>query len=260
MTFEMVFILLGIIQIFGFFVEGSAGFGCTVISSPFATSILGVTTAVPFGTIMSTSLALILTLKSLKNISWKDLGKILLACLPGLLVGQYLFYAIDPAMAKIAIGAVVMVIALFKIYQNIIVPLVLKKEMKEEDDSPKAKVLRVICLITGGVVHGAFNIGGQLITVYTLSAVKDKTRFRNTMICFWCIMDTLNAINQFRNGAWTPYLWSAVVVCWPFAAVGFLLGIKFLDKINREQFLRVIYVVLFAVGCNLFVRSLIEVV
>lgn len=55
-------------------------------------------------------------------------------------------------MAKIAIGAVVMVIALFKIYQNIFVPLVLKKEMKEEDDSPKAKVLRVICLITGGVV------------------------------------------------------------------------------------------------------------
>ena len=54
MTFEMGFILLGIIQIFGFFVEGSAGFGCTVISSPFATSILGVTTAVPFGTIMST--------------------------------------------------------------------------------------------------------------------------------------------------------------------------------------------------------------
>ena len=45
MTFEMGFILLGIIQIFGFFVEGSAGFGCTVISSPFATSILGVTTA-----------------------------------------------------------------------------------------------------------------------------------------------------------------------------------------------------------------------
>lgn len=30
MTFEMGFILLGIIQIFGFFVEGSAGFGCTV--------------------------------------------------------------------------------------------------------------------------------------------------------------------------------------------------------------------------------------
>lgn len=50
MTFEMGLLLLGIIQIFGFFVEGSAGFGCTVISSPFATSILGVTTAVPFGT------------------------------------------------------------------------------------------------------------------------------------------------------------------------------------------------------------------
>ena len=72
MVFETGFIILGIIQIFGFFVEGSAGFGCTVISAPFATSILGIETGVPFGTLMSTFFVVGLTLKSLKNISWKD--------------------------------------------------------------------------------------------------------------------------------------------------------------------------------------------
>lgn len=260
MVFETAFLLLGIVQIFGFFVEGCAGFGCTVISAPFATSILGTTTGVPFGTIMSTFFVVGLTLKSLNNISWKDLGKILCACLPGLLLGQYLFYVIDADVAKIGIGTAVTLIALFKIYQNIISPLVLKKVKTEEDaDTFGKKLFRLTCLVVGGTVHGAFNIGGPLITVYTLEVVKDKTRFRNTMICLWAILDILNAFNQWRNGAWTPYLWSAVLVCLPFAAVGFLLGIKFLDKINREQFLRVVYVVLFAVGLNTLVRSIMAV-
>ena len=257
MVFETGFILLAIIQIFGFFVEGSAGFGSTVISAPFATSILGIETGVPFGTIMSTIFVVGLTLKSLKNISWKDLGKILVACLPGLFLGQYLFYIIDPNVAKVGIGLAVTLIAAFKIYQNIVSPLVLKKvKSGDEVDTLPKKVFRYSCLIIGGVVHGAFNIGGPLITVYTLEAVKDKIRFRNTMIALWATLDILNSINQFRNGAWTPYLWSAVFVCVPFAAVGFILGIKFLDKINREQFLRFVYVVLLAVGLNTLIRSL----
>lgn len=261
MTFEIGFLLLGIIQVLGFFVEGCAGFGCTVISAPFATSILGTTTGVPFGTLMAVFFSVILTSRSLNNISWKDLGKILVACLPGLLFGQYLFYVIDPEMAKIGIGAAVTVIALFKIFQNIINPLVLKKvKSEEEPDTLGKKIFRVSCLVIGGTVHGAFNIGGPLITVYTLEAVKDKTRFRNTMICLWAILDLLNAFNQFRNGAWTPYLWSAILVCLPFAAVGFILGVKFLDKINREQFLRVVYVILFAVGLNLLIRSILAVI
>ena len=257
MVFETGFILLAIIQIFGFFVEGSAGFGCTVISAPFATSILGIETAVPFGTIMSTIFVVSLTLKSLKNISWKDLGKILLACLPGLFLGQCLFYVVDPNVAKVGIGLAVTLIAAFKIYQNIISPLVLKKVKSEDvvDTLPK-KIFRYTCLIVGGIVHGAFNIGGPLITVYTLEAVKDKIKFRNTMIALWATLDVLNSINHFRNGTLTPYLWSAVLVCVPFAAVGFILGVKFTDKINRETFLRFVYVVLLAVGLNTLIRSL----
>ena len=172
-------------------------------------------------------------------------------------MGQYLFYIIDPNAAKIGIGLAVTLIAAFKIYQNIICPLVLKKVSDEgNEDSLTKKVFRYSCLIVGGIVHGAFNIGGPLITVYTLEAVKDKIKFRNTMIALWATLDILNTINQYRNGAWTPYLWSAVLVCIPFAAVGFILGIKFLDKINREQFLRFVYVVLLAVGLNTLIRSI----
>lgn len=256
-VFEWNFIWLGIIQMIGFFVEGAAGFGSTVISAPFATSILGIKAGVPFGTIMSVILIVPLALISRNNISWKDLGKIFLACLPGLFLGQYLFKVINPDIAKVGIGIAVTIIASFKIYQNIFIPFVLKKVKNEEEkDTVAKKIFRFTCLIVGGAVHGAFNIGGPLITVYTLEAVKDKTKFRNTMMGLWAILDSMNTFNHYRNGTLTPLVWSAVLACLPLAVVGFLLGIKYLNKIDREQFLRFVYVILFAVGLNTLVRSI----
>lgn len=259
MTFEFIFILMGLAQIFGFFVEGCAGFGCTVITAPVVTSLLGTAEGVPYGTIMALPCLIMITIKYINDISWKDLGKILIMCAPGMLIGQYLFKTLDPTVAKVGIGGAVTIIATMNIYKHIIKPLVLKKEVNQEDeeDTLSKKIFRYSCLIIGGIVHGAFNIGGPLITVYTLEAVKDKKRFRNTMTCLWVVLNTANAISQYNAGLLTPRMWSAVAVGLPMALLGFFFGVKFLDKINRVQFLRFVYVVLFCVGANMLVSNVI---
>lgn len=257
MVFESGFIILGLVQIAAYFVYGCAGFGAVVISAPFATSTLGAA-GTPFGTHLVLPFSITMTIKNIKGVSWKDLAKILIACAPGILLGQYLYRVIPLNAAKIAIGAAVTAIATLRIFQHIIFPVVLKRPEATEDtpDTTGKKIFRVACLIVGGVVHGAFNIGGPLITVYTLEAVKDKARFRNTMLAMWAILDLWNAVNQYLSGAWTAQLWSALVVCWPFALVGFLIGSKFFNKINRTQFLRVVDVVLLAVGLNTLIRAI----
>ena len=169
------------------------------------------------------------------------------------------FHAVSPDVAKICIGAMVTFIALMNIYKHIIKPLVLKKEVEEEVDTPFRTALRYGCLVLGGIVHGAFNIGGPLITVYTIAAVKEKEKFRNTMNMVWVILNTWNAFSQFRNGVITPHLLSALAVGVPMAAVGFFLGMAFLKKINRETFLRVVYCVLLFVGGNMLITSLLSV-
>ena len=45
----------------------------------------------------------------------------------------------------------------------------------------------------------------------------------------------------------------------PMAAIGFFLGMAFLKKINREQFLRIVYCVLLFVGGNMLFTSLMAV-
>lgn len=260
MTFEFDFILVGLMQIFGFFVQGCTGFGCTVIAAAVTNGLLGTAEGVPYGTLLTIPFLYYLGVKAWREVSWKDLVKIVALCAPGILIGNYLFYKISPTTAKICIGAMVTIIALMNIYKHIIRPLVLKKT--DEEDAPDTtgrKIFRYGCLILGGIVHGAFTIGGPLITVYTIEAVKDKEKFRNTMNMVWVVLNTWNIYTQFRNGAFTPRMWSALAIGLPCAAIGFFLGMGFLKRINREQFLRIVYLVLLFIGANMLITSLMAV-
>ena len=200
---------------------------------------------------------IVLCIKERKDVAWKDLAKIVILCLPGLFIGSKIFYSMNPNVAKVAIGGVVTFIALMNIYKAIFKPLVLKiPQDLETPDTLGKKILRYTCLVTGGIVHGAFNIGGPLITVYTLYAVTDKRKFRNTMTWMWLILNCVNAFNQFRNGAWTPRLAGALAVGFPLAVIGFILGVKFLEKIDKTTFLRIVYCVLLFVGGSMLITSL----
>ena len=256
MIFETKFLIVGLMQILAFFVQGTTGFGATVISAPVTNGLFGTAMGVPYGTIICIPFLYFLAIKGRKDISWKDLGKIVALCAPGLLIGQKLFYKLSPQAAKISIGAMIILIATMNIHKYIVKQLILKEvEDTEAPDTMIKIVFRYGCLILGGIVHGAFNIGGPLITVYTLSAVKDKRKFRNTMTSLWCVLNVWNAFNQYRNGAFTAELGSALLVAMPLAAIGFFLGMRFLEKINRDQFLRIVYLILMLIGVNMFFRN-----
>lgn len=256
MYFKMDFLLVGLMQVIGFFVQGTTGFGCTVIAAAVTNGILGTSIGVPYGTIITLPFLFYLGIQGRKEVSWKDLGKIILGCAPGIIIGNMLFYKISAQTAKIGIGAMIIVIATMNIHKHIIKPLVMKDvEENEIADTTGKKIFRYGCLLLGGVVHGAFNIGGPLITVYTLEAIKDKKSFRNTMTWLWCVLNTWNALSQYRAVPDKPYLMSALAVGIPLAGIGFFFGVRFLEKINRVQFLRIVYAVLMLIGVNMFKGS-----
>lgn len=259
MTLEFIFVLVALMQVIGFFVQGCTGFGCTIIAAAVTNGLLGTEAGVPYGTLITLLFLYFLGIKAFREVSWKDLVRIVVLCLPGIFLGNYLFQAISPDIAKISIGAMVTLIALMNIYKSIVKPKLFGvNDINNEQDSTAKKIFRYSCLILGGIVHGAFNIGGPLITVYTIEAVQEKEKFRNTMNMVWVVLNTWNAFSQYRSGAFTPYMLSALLVGLPMAAIGFFLGMEFLKKINREQFLRIVYVVLLFVGGNMLITSILS--
>ena len=233
MIFELKMLFIGMLQSFGYFVEGCAGFGGSVISSPINAALIGPDTSIPFATMLALPVLYYSAITGFKTTSWKDLGKILLFMAPGFILGNYLGIIINADIFKIP-----------------------EEEEDDESDTLGKKVFRYTCLIIGATVHGAFTIGGPLITVYTLNAVKDKYRFRSTMLTMWCILDTINAVRHCVTGRWTPEVLGYFVCAVPFTILGYYFGIKLLHKVNRAQFLRFIYVVLLGTGGSMFVTSL----
>lgn len=243
-------------QTIGYFIEGLTGFGGTVFSSAINAEVLGAGISVPFQTCITLPVLYWSFITCYKQASMKDLGKILLAVLPGLLLGNYIGMIINVNYAKLAIGAVVVFIALMNIWNHIVKPLVLKIPTVEKEDGPAMKVVRIIFLVAGGMVHGAFNIGGPLITVYTLHAVKDKVKFRNTMLCLWATVNTLNVARQILSGNVTPYVFTCVCLAIPFTFLGYILGKKMMNKVDRAVFLRIVYVVLLIVAGNMLLTTI----
>ncbi|MDU1326209.1 MAG: sulfite exporter TauE/SafE family protein [Clostridiales bacterium] len=259
--FELNFLWIGLIEIFSHFVQGCTGFGATVIAAPVVTGLLGTAEGVPYGTLITMPMLYVLGIKAFKQVSWKDLAKIVILMAPGVLVGHYLFLNISPNTAKVCIGFIVTCIALRGVYQKFVLePRKAKQADAVEAEKPETmarKVFRYGCLLLGGAIHGAFNIGGPLVTVYTIYSVKDKSSFRATMTWVWIIINTcFNMVNQYRTGQWTEHMWWALAVGVPLAAIGFYLGGVFHKKINHDTFLKLVYVVLTIVGGDMFVRAL----
>ena len=119
------------------------------------------------------------------------------------------------------------------------------------------KIFQYVCLVVGGLVNGAYTVGGPLITVYVLDATKEKERFRDTIVWVWVIMNSILVIpQQYMKGLYTPRLLSLIAVTLIPSIIGVVLGMKFMKKIDREIFLKIVYVLLLIVGGNMLIRAL----
>lgn len=258
MIFEPMLIFVALFQVFPFLIEGITGFGGSVVGAPFNAAWMGVENSVPFNTLLAMPILIYTAAKCYKQCNYKELIKILLILAPGFLLGNYFGTIVDAASASVLIGGAVTLIALINCYKHIFVPFVLKKPVDEDKpDTMGQKVFRYFCLICGSLVHGAFTIGGPLVTVYTINAVKDKYAFRSTMITMWVFLDAFNSIRMGVTGRYTPYVLTAVALAVPVTFFAYWLGFKILHKVNREQFLRIVYIVLLGVGLNMFIRNIV---
>jgi hypothetical protein len=194
------FLWIGLIEIFSHFIQGCTGFGATVIASSVVVSKLGAVDAIPFGTLVSMPALYVMGIAGFKNVSWKDVIKIVVACIPGVLVGRYLSQYLNPLITKLGIGMVITFVAVTNLYKTFF-----KKNTEDGKNTIWSSCCRAAALVVGAVIQGALVMGGPFITIYALKSVKEKERFCNTMNWVWILINTIFVIpGQYYSGAWTP--------------------------------------------------------
>lgn len=261
MVFEVAFIWVAIVEMLCQVVQGITGFGATVLGAPFITALLGTQTGGPYGTLISHIPLIGMAIPCFKKVSWKDLVKVIVVCGPFEAVGAYWGYKVPSVVTQIVIGFAVTLIACINIYKIFIKDALLRRQGRTVDEglsnSVANKVFQYACLVIGGLVNGAYSVGGPLITVYALNSIEDKEKFRNTMVWVWVIMNSILVIpQQIIGGLYTPRLLSCIVVTLPLSILGVFAGMKLMKHLNKDLFLKIVYVLLLIVGGNMFIRAL----
>jgi uncharacterized membrane protein YfcA len=223
------------------------GIGGAAVALPVVSLLLGVRLAVPLLVLCSFPLGILILVRDWRHIGWREYGCMLLHIAPLFPVGMLLFSALPEAQLKVALGLFSLGLGVHGLIRE-------RRDMCPASATPTPG--HRLGLLAGGLVHGAFGVGGPFIVLYASAALRDKTVFRATITMLWM---TLNPVLMsrwaFSPSIWTDQLGSAAVRVAPFLLAAILLGQYLHGCVKPLLFRLLVYGLLAASGVAMAVSA-----
>lgn len=240
MPLLLVLFLVGIVVFITHTLEAITGFGCTVLAFPFVIALMGdIEQAKIILSILAWLLAAYFAITKFKKINWKQFGIIALLAGLGMPVGMMLFKLFDPVILKKILGIFIVLSAggqLIKLFAQ----------------SGKLRTLPAFFnysyLFLGGIVHGAFAVGGPLIVLYSAKKIPDKGQFRATMTLLWTTLNTILIGQYFIEKKLTEQVGHDLLFLLPFLIGGIVFGEIIHTKVSESLFRKIIFGSLLLIG------------
>lgn len=235
-TREIIFMLV----LFGAnVIQGITGFAGTLLAMPPSMLLIGPDKAKAILNILAVLSSCMIVLYSFRYVNTRELMKIILGMLVGMVGGIYL-YTLCPLNF------------LLPVYGGFIV-LIGMKNLCFKPIASFSKGRSYAILIGAGVVHGMFVSGGALLVMYAAATFKDKNVFRATIASVWFILNIVLMGKDYMNGLYDQqviFLTLASVI--PLLAATYM-GAVIHDRINQGLFMKLSYILLVLSGVLLFI-------
>lgn len=218
-------------------IQAITGFAGTLLAMPASIKLIGVNEAKGILNIMGLLASILIAVKSYKNVDKKELIKIVLIMLCGVVIGIWLFKKLPTTLLLYGYGIMIILIALKKLF------------VKKEIDLSES-VLNLI-LLFAGIIHGMFVSGGALLVVYAAIVFKEKVTFRSTLSAVWIILNGYMLMNHIHAGYFDGDSIKLVLLCIPFLVCGVMIGTWLHHKMNQGLFMKLTYILLLFSGLML---------
>lgn len=222
-------------------VQAITGFAGNIFAMPVGTHLLGLHSSVSVLNAMGFFACGLLALVNIKQVKWRELGKIVGMMIPFMVFGIWLDTVLPLDM-------------LLKIYGVVIVAIGVKNLLSTRQKFLPAWGQWAI-LACAGIIQGMFVSGGALLVIYAIQKIHDKQQFRATLSMVWAILNFLYAAISFQQGYFTEDVVQIVVWCIPLAVLATFIGNRLQRRISQEKFLKLTYVMLLLIGLILLVTS-----
>ncbi len=206
------------------------GFAGSLLAMPPSIQIQGLETAKVAVNAFALVNVTCLFISNYKKVDKKVAAKIIVIMGAALAVGMWLATVVE-------LGVLLKVYAVFII-------LVALKEMFYKGNLDFNDVALLCILIGAGLFQGLFVSGGPLLIIYLTKKIDDKDQMRGTLALIWMFLNGYMFISQLLGGQITTHEVTVTAIGLPAVFLGVFVGNKLAKKIDKDKFLKIVYVLL----------------
>jgi uncharacterized protein len=227
-----------------YIIFGIAGFGTALIAAPVLAQIMPVASIVPLLALLDCLAAIVNGVKLSDKIATREMMWLVPLMIAGSLVGAWLLLVIPPKPMMLALGIFVVGYALYALF------------------TPAARVgLKQAFVVPFGLIGGVFSAmfgsGGFIYAMYLSRRLDDKDAMRATQSALIALSAFTRVVIFALAGIYADFkLLALALLLVPAMLIGLWLGHHITLRMTREQFLRVINIVLIATGTMLVIRAM----
>jgi len=220
-------------------IRSTLGFGNALLAMPLLTLLIGVKQASPIVALLGLVISVLMLLQGWQSVRWREILALLLASLPGIVLGLLLLTAVPERFVKWILGVVLVGFGIYSLI-GIRLPVI------------KSGWLAVPLGFLAGVLGGAYNTNGPPIIIYGVFRGWEKDQFRVSLQGFFVISNLLIVAGHGLAGLWTgPVLVIFLEGILPAAAAVYL-GERIALKIPQERYDRLVSGFLILMGLAMF--------
>lgn len=236
------YLVLASTLLVAYVIFGIAGFGSALIASPVMALYLPVAQVVPLLALLDLGAAIVNVSRDGRSAAWPELKRLVPLMVTGSLLGAAILLTTRPDILMLALGGFVIAYALYSLSGL-------------KPDRPFSVKASVPFGLVGGVFSALFGSGGFIYAIYLSGRIEKKETLRITQTTL-IGMSTLTRVVIFTLAG--VYMDSRLLLLALTLLPGMLMGItlgRYLTlKMSREQFIKMINVLLLASGAMLILR------
>ncbi len=215
--------------------QSSLGFGLALILAPCIMLVIEPVAVVPTVLLMSVTNTFLVAVRSRHLIKWRLLLPLAAGGLVGFTMGIRLLILLSPDMARIFIGALVLVFTML-LWMGWRRPL------------PETVWTLVPVGFVSGITGGATSIGGPPVALFLANQNTPRDMFRANLVCYFFVISSYGVVRLTLNGILDGRVALYAVSLLPATLLGTITGLYFGSRIPEQMFKRAVFSLLLIMG------------
>lgn len=241
------FVYCGFVVFGAYVVRGTAGFGGGLVAMPLLLMVLPISTVLPVIAVLN-MLSSMQAMKVREHIQWMELLKLVPPSILGILLGWFVFKAID-------LDLLTKFFAVFLILYAVYSLISAKREKKtgEEKKMPKW-VLVPVGIIAGFIAMIFGGAGGGFYAVYLDGLRLPRHQFRATVTTILLVVSVSRSIGYYQLGFFHEETLTLLAAALPLMFLGSFVANRLLNRMSDTNFRVIIAFLLIGSGVTLFFK------